>query len=129
MEERRQTHRFYNTPAILNYLHRLSTSIAFEILQRQYSSSQPPLGQIPRQILQEQPIFVGGGVMCWGPSSVGLPQPEGIREGFLEEVERAQTSKRPTDPVLNSQLSFWDRLQDFRLVAPDCSWHRFCPHA
>ena len=57
--------------------------------------------------------------MCWEPSSVGLTQAEGIREGFLEQVGRGQTSERPTDPVLNSQVSFWDRLHDSRLVAPD----------
>lgn len=59
--------------------------------------------------------------MCW-------EIPEGVREDFLKEVEKEQTSERPTDPVLNSKLSFWDRHQDSGLVAPDWGWHRFCAH-
>lgn len=57
--------------------------------------------------------------MCWEPRSVGLTQAEGVREGFLEEVEREQTSERPTDTVLKTQLSFWYRHQDSGLIAPD----------
>lgn len=57
--------------------------------------------------------------MCWEPKSAGLSQAEGVRKGFLGEVEREQTSERSTDTVLKTQLSFWYRLPDSGRIAPD----------
>lgn len=66
-------------------------------------------------------------MIYWEPRSVGLTQAEEVRKGFLEEVEREQTSERPTDTVLKTQLSFWYRYQDSGLIAPDLA-DKDCAH-